>query len=328
MNNNKTSRISKLILTFVMVLIISSPMVLVSQQSDDVILTVVQELAGQLQLTQEQTAKIRSIISTAEEQMARDREMFKNNKPALIEAAIVRRNMTEEHIKAVLNPQQKEKYPKAKKIIHFDDQVVSLMEILSITYSEAYQIAEFKRMERDQAAIDRQIYKKSAMALISAANARKNMLDVHIASILNPEQKVKFEDLMKKRDEDTELFELTEGLILTEEQTVEVRRIVEKFREEIQAHQEKMEKNMQGKMGGRSGGMMGRMGGGDKGGKMPGAGGMMGPMSSRDHSFMNELKKLENKKANAIKETLNPEQLALYKQILEKRKEQMRLKSI
>jgi len=310
--SSKNNLLKWLIIFFVL---LSSTVVSVPQ-NDDVITSLIRQLAARLDLTREQADKIKSIISAAEEQMTRDRQMFKGNDPALIETAKKRRDMTDMHIEAVLNPGQQKKYPEVKPIIHLDDQVISLMEILVMTYPQAYKTAEVMEVEKKQAQLDRETYEKSALALISAATARKEMADTHIQGFLNSQQQQKFYAFKQKRDTDIEFFELKEGLILDREQTVKVKQILEDFRGKAK---EEMKKR-----GGRIGmGMPGR------GGGMRGGGGMGGPGMGRggpgpNNSMMEKMKEQEEKKTNAIIKILAPEQIERYNQILEKRKQEIK----
>lgn len=324
--SSKNNLLKWLIIFFVL---LSSTVVSVPQ-NDDVITSIIRQLAARLDLTQEQADKINSVISAAEDQVTRDREMFKGNEPALIETAKKRRDMTEMHIEAVLNPEQQKKYPEVKQIIHLDDQVISLMEILAMTYPQAYKTAAVMEMEKKQAQLDRENYKKSALALISAATARKEMADTHIQGFLNSRQQQKFYAFKQERDADIEFFELKEGLILNQEQTVKVEQILEDFRKEAKEEMKKRGGRIGMGMPGRGGGMRG--GGMGGGGMMPGmgggrggmrGGGMGGPGMGRGGGMMEKLKEREEKKANAIIKILTPEQIERYNQILEKRKQEI-----
>lgn len=305
---------------FFIVIFLSSTLVLVPQK-DDVITSIIRQLAAHLDLTEEQADKIKSIISAAEDQMTRDRDMFKGNEPALIETAKKRRDMTDMHIEAVLNPEQQEKYPEFKTIIHLDDQVISLMEILTMTYPQAYKTAAVMEMEKKQAQLDRETYKKSALALISAATARREMADTQIRDCLNPQQQQKFYVFKQERDADIELFELKEGLILDQEQAVKIKQILDNFhneaKEEMKKHGSRIGMGMPGRGGGMRGGR-GEMMGGGMGGPGRGRGGP-GP----NNDMMEKMKEQEEKKANAIIKILAPDQIERYNQILEKRKQEI-----
>jgi hypothetical protein len=310
---------------FFVVIFLSSTAIL-APQSDDVITSIIRQLAARLDLTEDQADKIKSIISAAEDQMTRDRDMFKGNEPALIETAKKRQDMTEMHIEAVLNPEQQKKYPEFKTIIHLDDQVISLMEILAMTYPQAYKTAAVMEMEKKQAQLDRETYKKSALALISAATARKEMADTQIRDFLNPHQQQKFYVFKQGRDADIEFFELKEGLILDREQTVKVEQILKEFREKTKEDMKKRGSRIGMGMPGRGGGMRGGGMGGGRGGMM--GGGMGGHGRGRggpgpNNDMMEKMKEHEEKKTTAIIKILAPEQIERYNQILEKRKQEI-----
>lgn len=331
--NVKSSK-NNLLKWLIIVFVLLSSTVVLSPQNDDVITSIIRQLASRLDLNEEQADKIKSIISTAEDQMTRDRQMFKGNEPALIEVAKKRRDMTETHIEAVLNPEQQKKYPEVRPIIHLDDQGISLMEILAMTYPQAYKTAAVIEMERKQAQLDRETYKKSALALISAATARKEMADTHIQGFLNSQQQQKFYAFKQERDANIDFFELKEGLILDREQTVKVKQILEDFREKTKEDMKKHRGRMGMPGGGRGmlgsgmdgGGMMPGMGGGSggmRGGGLGGPGmGRGGPGPNKD--MMEKKKEQEEKKTNAIIKILAPEQIERYNQILEKRKKEIK----
>ena len=94
--------------------------------------------------------------------------------------------------------------------------------------------------------------------------------------ILNPQQKQKFYVFKQKRDADIEFFELKEGLILDQEQTVKIEKILKDFREKAKKDMKKRGGRIGMGMPGRSGGMRGGSMGG--GGMMPGMGGGRGGM--------------------------------------------------
>ena len=310
---------------FIIIFVLSSTAVLVPQ-ADDVISSLIRQLTVRLDLSGEQAAKINSIISSSQAQMTRDREMFGDNEPALIEMAKKRRDMTEMHIRAVLTPGQLEKYQPVKDPLYLDDEVVSLMEKLAMTYPQAYKTAEIMELENKQALLDRETYKRSALALISAARARRELADIRIQDYLNPQQQQKFSAFKQERDTDNEFFELEEGLILDQEQATKVRQILEDFHQSTMetmgtpGDREKQGMQMfRGRSGmhGRSGGMGFGMGG-SRGGHGRERGGP-GP----DNPMLQKMKEQEEQKIKAIMEILLPEQSQRYEQILEKKKQDM-----
>ncbi|MGE5341294.1 MAG: hypothetical protein ACM3SY_07405 [Candidatus Omnitrophota bacterium] len=328
-------KMKKLSIVIIM-LILSLP--LVCQQSEDVILSLIRKLEAPLQLSAEQSARIKAIMAASEAQMVRDRRMFANNEPALIQIAQRRRDMTETHIESVLNAEQLKKYPAVKDMIHLDDDVITVMETLAMSYSQAYRMAEIMAIEKDQAKRDRETYQQSASALISAARARKEMTNVRIQEFLTPEQKQRYRIFKQNSDNDNEFFLLKEGLILDREQSVKVKRVLEGFRQvQSEMKGQKGQSDRDRSMG--SGGGFG--GGGDMRGGMPGmgggmhggmhdrgggemSGGMGGGMKGRGEDgnpMMEKMKELEAQKLKSIREILHPDQLERYNQILQSRAE-------
>lgn len=323
-------RITRQILMVALVFFIISPMVLSPQQQEEAIDSAIRELTEQLSLTGEQSGRIRSVFTAAEEQMNRDRQMFKMNRPQLTENAKMRRDMVDSHIQSVLTPEQIKKYPGVKDILYLDNGVVELTETLSATYNQAYLINRFKRKSNEQRANDRETYSQSAEALISAVTANRAMFDSRVSSILTPDQNQAFYTFKQQRDADMELFQLREGLMLTEEQTVQVKGILDDFREKL-ASLRKKQNNMRGSMGMGGGGRGGGMRGGGRGGGMKG-GGMRGgsPGGTRDGQDQKEMQELQNKKSEAIVNILTHNQMALYQQVMEiqMRQKQDRMKQM
>lgn len=292
------------------------------------------EFSRQLKLTPGQSAKIKKVIAMAQEQMKRDRQMFKSNIPALTEAAKRRRDMTEYHIKSTLTPEQQKKFPEAAPVIHLNDEVVLLMERMSMNYGQGYQAAGIFLKEKKQEETDRKTHHQSAMALISAARFRRETVDRDINSILNPEQQKVFYIRTRDRNRDHEMFMLEHGLMLSPEQTAQVKSIVEKHRKEMRDLMKNKRNDMQarmgggGGMGGGRGGMGGGMGRGGMGGGRGGMGGGMkggrGGMSGGKRGGMNskEMQKLRTKRMNAIMALLNPHQQNLYSQIADMMKQE------
>ncbi len=195
---------------------------------------------------------------------------------------------------------------------------------LTLTGEQVERVKEIFNLESSQAEIDRQTYAGSALALIHAARKRREVCDGHIEAILNEAQLHDYREIKEERKGREELFELKEGLLLTETQTRQVAHILDEF-------MRKRSKFESGKMNGR------RAGGGMKGGGMPGGsggmkgGGDMGGGKStmtvgRSNPRLEMWKKREAKKAKSIKKILTKDQQKLYKQIRKFNKKQMERK--
>ena len=353
-DNKQSKTLSRLLIIIILVLFVAAAMAFAAptEGMEDMVTSLIRQFAAGLRLTPEQTAAIQSVMKASGEQMARDRAMFKNNEPALIEAAIRRRDMTEKHIQAVLEPGQYQKYPAVKELLSLDDSLVSLMETLAMSYPEAYRVAEIKRIENKQAELDRATYRKSAQALIATAIARRDMTDRRIEEFLIPEQQQKYQGFKQKREAERELFELKEGLILDSEQYARVEKILAEYRRDVPPDMRKKKGHIGlnlpgfggpggpggggGEMGGEMGGGGGMMpGGGGGSGMMPGGGGDMMPggrgpgMGDRGGrgappGHMNDMmKKREAEKAQKIEVLLSPEQKERFLQIQQMRAKDM-----
>jgi hypothetical protein len=202
---------------------------------------------------------------------------------------------------------------------------------LRLTDEQLLQVEKVFKMARAQAKTDRESFKGNAPGLIEAARRRRDMIDHHIENLLNPEQKNVYADYKQNRRRDEEFFILTEGLLLTEEQQVKVKIILEEYREKLKSQRSKMRKQM-GMPGGMRGGMRdgtgGEMGGGrgmaggTPGGGM-GRGGMTGGRRGPGSGMMDVFKKYDSKKAKQIKTVLTKDQQKMYKAIRKMQQREM-----
>jgi len=164
---------------------------------------------------------------------------------------------------------------------------------------------------------DRQTYKTDALALIQAAWTRRNHEDNKIEPLLNNQQLEDYKALRKLHPVDRELFELTEGLCLKDEQIFDVEGILINLYNEFAPMADFMERMGDGGLppGPAKGGGIGPGGG---------RGGMGMPMGRGGGMMANMMKKIEAKKAKAIKKLLTDEQKELYEQIRKDRKKKMK----
>jgi hypothetical protein len=286
----------------------------------DFLLPILSRLQNQFKLNQDQILRIKQIMVLAREQMFRDRQMFKGHEVALIEAAKKRRDMTEEHIKSVFGPGDIQIQNEVKSVIHLNDQVIQLMEILVLDFKQGYQIAEINQKTEDQRKVDQKIHFKSAMTLINAAKSREDAADHQIQQILSEKQKTKYTRFKSKNPLDIEFFEFKEGLRLDEEQTLKLKQILKEHRTQLKKLSKKRNNEKLRFSGDRPGGMMGRgkgmPGGGPPAGMTPG--GMGGRRGNKGPGQqVQEMGNLEEKKIKAIASLLKQEQFPLFKQILE-----------
>ena len=203
--------------------------------------------------------------------------------------------------------------------------VKELTEKIGLTPEQVADVKKIFVMSQEQAKRDRVTYRSNALALIQAAEKRRQMTDKRIEELLNTEQMEKFDTFKKEREKNVELFELTEGLMLTDDQILKVGIILEDYEwrlDELNEKMKEMRENLgEGMPGKRGGGMRtgGMRGGGMRGGGMRGGmgrrGGRMGPFE--------ELSKVRKEKEKKIKELLSKKQKKLYKQILKEQKKKM-----
>jgi len=87
-------------------------------------------------------------------------------------------------------------------------------------------IREILEKDRDRAGKDRETFKSNALELIRAAYDRRKNTTTEIETILNTGQKEEFKESLKMNRFDREFFELSEGLILNDDQAFTVEGIL------------------------------------------------------------------------------------------------------
>ena len=187
-----------------------------------------------------------------------------------------------------------------------EKQLTKLQQKLNLNEEQTAAVREILRQEDSQKAADRETYKKDALALIRAAWERRKNTFSKIEPLLDEGQLGEFESFKKPHPVDRELFELTEGLLLTEEQVFDVEGVLIQFHNEF--------------------GGMGEMieGGGVPMGPPPSGRGRMGMSMGEGRGIGGMMKEAEAKKAKAIKKVLTEEQKVMYEQIRKDRKEKMK----
>lgn len=195
-------------------------------------------------------------------------------------------------------------------------QVIELSEQLELSNQQTLEVEKIVKMAQNQAEMDRESYKDNALALIEAAKRRRQMTDTHIEALLEPGQKENFDLLKSKRKLSEELFILKEGLLLTEDQTVRVKEILDDYRKRFEANKEAFREKMKGRGGGMHGGA-----GGKRGGMGKGSGGM--PGGGRGDAMLQAMQERENEKAKEIKRILTKDQQEMYKPIRKMQKKEL-----
>ena len=177
------------------------------------------------------------------------------------------------------------------------EQVTRLKERLKLDDTQTAKVREILETDRGQTAKDRETFKGNALSLIQVATDRRKTTNMHIESLLNPDQKERFKEIVKMTRFDRDLFELIEGLCLNDEQAFTVEGILIDYYNAVKGM---IPEEMQPGVGDERSGRFGRM---------IGSGRLRAAMKAQ-----------EKKKNKAVKKILTKEQKELFKQIREDRK--------
>jgi hypothetical protein len=211
------------------------------------------------------------------------------------------------------------------------DVITRLQAQLQLTGEQATEVERIFKMAQSQAELDRENFKGNALALIESAKRRRDMSDSLCEALLNPEQKELFLAYKEKRKQEDGFFVLKEGLILTEEQSWQVKNILDEYRRQFEVDRQKLAAEMAGgydQMGGGIG-MPGEMPYEMPYGTpyaMPGGvpGGITGERrgsqalrhdGNMKYRLLDLMQELENKIAKKIKPLLTKEQDKMYEDI-------------
>ena len=201
-----------------------------------------------------------------------------------------------------------------------EKQLEKLTQRLKLSEEQTTKVREILQEVQLQKESDRKTYKTDALALIQAAWTRRNHVDNKIEPILDSQQLEEYKRLRKLHPVDRELFVLTEGLCLNDEQIFDVEGILIRLHNEYGQLSDLME--MMGGSGGKPGGPRGGGGGIGPGGGRGGMGGM--PMGRGGGRMASMMKQIEAKKAKSIKKLLTEEQKELYEQIRKDRRQKIK----
>ena len=202
-----------------------------------------------------------------------------------------------------------------------DKQLEKLKKRLKLKEEQTAAVQEILQNTQLQTNTDRQTYKTDALALIQAAWTRRNHENNKIEPLLDSQQLEEYKRIRKLHPVDRELFILTEGLLLNEEQSFDVEGVLIRLHNEYGQRSEMMERMGGGSPGGPGGGGSGIGIGGGRGGMGRMGGMMMGRGGSR---LVSMLKQIESKKAKAIKKLLTDGQKEMYEQIRKDRRQKMK----
>jgi len=105
-------------------------------------------------------------------------------------------------------------------------QAMKLQKRLALDDAQTLKVREILEREQAAAVKDRDTFNKNALNLIQKAYDRKKETGAQVEVLLNPLQKDKFQEVVKMTRFDRDQFELTEGLVLNEEQVFTVEGIL------------------------------------------------------------------------------------------------------
>jgi hypothetical protein len=110
-----------------------------------------------------------------------------------------------------------------------DFQENQLKERLQLTPQQVDSVKEIIKMLQAQESLDRQNFKKNALALVAAAVRRAQMAEIKLSNDLNDSQKATLREIKEEQKNAREFFSLKEGLILTAAQAVKVKTILQLY---------------------------------------------------------------------------------------------------
>jgi hypothetical protein len=189
-------------------------------------------------------------------------------------------------------------------------QVMKLKKRLNLTDEQSTKAAKILKRVGEQAVKDRETFKTDAVTLIEVAWERRETANMGIAALLTPDQREEFKKVARMTPFDRELFDLTEGLLLNDDQAFTVEGILIKYYntlnemipEEMRERVAEGDRERDVKRGRPTGMGMGMF------------------MYGR---FKRVMEEFNDKKVRAIKKVLTKEQKKLYKQLRKHRKERM-----
>ncbi len=189
-------------------------------------------------------------------------------------------------------------------------QVMKLKKRLNLTDEQSTKVEKILKSAGDQAVKDREAFKTDAVTIVELAWERRETANMRIEALLNSDQREEFLKIARMTPFDRELFDLTEGLLLDDNQAFTVEGILIKY---YDALNEMIPEEMRE-----------RIAEGDRERDVkrsrPTGMGMGMLMYGR---FKRVMEEFNEKKVRTIKKILSKEQKRLYKQLRKHRKERM-----
>lgn len=189
-------------------------------------------------------------------------------------------------------------------------QVMKLKKRLNLTDEQTTKAAKILKEADEQAVKDREAFKTDAVTLIEVAWDRRETSNMRIEALLTPDQREEFQKIARMPPFDRELFDLTEGLLLDDNQAFTVEGILIKYYNTLN---EMIPEEMRERIaeGDRESNV--------KRGRPTG----MGMGMFRYGRLKRVMEEFNDQKIRAIKKVLTKEQKKLYKQLRKHRKERM-----
>ena len=189
-------------------------------------------------------------------------------------------------------------------------QVMKLKKRLNLTDEQSTKVEKILKKTGERAVKDREAFKTDAVTLVELDWERRETANMRIEAFLNHDQKEEFKKIARMTPFDRELFDLTEGLLLDDDQAFTVEGILIKYYNTLN---EMIPEEMRERIaeGDRESSV--------KRGRPTGMG-MGMPMYGR---FKRVMEEFNEKKVRAIKKVLTKEQKKLYKQLRKHRKQRM-----
>jgi len=189
-------------------------------------------------------------------------------------------------------------------------QVMKLKNRLNLTDEQSTKVEKILKKAAEQAVKDRATFKTDAVNLVEVAWERRETANMRIEALLTPGQKEEFQKIARMTPFDRELFDLTEGLLLDEDQAFTVEGILIKYYNTLN---EMIPEEMRE-----------RIAEGDRESDVtrdrPTGMGMEMIMYGR---FKRVMEEFNDQKVRTIKKILSKEQKLLYKQLRKHRQERM-----
>ena len=228
-------------------------------------------------------------------------------------------------------------FSQGRGLLILDFQENQLKKRLQLTPQQVDSVKEIIKMLQAQESLDRQNFKKNALALLAAAVRRAQMAEIKLSNDLNDSQKATLKEIKEEQKKAGEFFSLKEGLILTVEQAVKVKAILQIYSSQRPVRGDAYDNmvDLLDPMGYGSGySVQGNMPGTIPGTTQRNMPGTMQrdrmrtrrPYAARMNTgLIEKLRKHEAKKEKAIEPILTPEQKILFNQLKEKRHKEMEM---